>query len=394
MRLCMISLDAVSAADAEKLFSLPALSALRARGAFCDRVTTVYPTLTYPIHTSLVTGCYPDRHGIGHNQPFQPDTPPDLRIWHWEEKEIRVRTLAQAAHEKGLDVASILWPVSGKSRAIRRNFPEVLPLPGENATLKMLRYASPIWLLAMEMRYGRQRKSIRQPDLDDYAALLAQKLMLSRRPPDLLFLHLVDADAARHESGVSGKEAQAALERLDRRVGEIVRATAQAGLMEETCFCIVSDHGQKDVSGQVNLDAALRQACGARAQHLGMGAYIFGEDLAQAKEALLKNREKWKIASVFGEEELRALHAPASVHLAVDAAAGAVFSEKGGHRADHGFSLREEEARVLFCLSGPGVKKGVRIPQMDLVDIAPTLAQSLRIPLPGTDGRALQGIFE
>ena len=394
MRLCMISLDAVSSVDAEYLFSLPALSALKREGAFCDQVRTVYPTLTYPIHTSLVTGCYPDRHGIAHNQPFQPDTRSEMRAWYWEEGEIRVKTLAQAAREKRLDVASILWPVSGKSRWIRRNFPEVLPLPGENATLKMLRYATPFWVLSMEIRVGRQRKSIRQPDLDDYAALLAQKLMLSRRPPDVLFLHLVDADAARHENGATSAAARAAMERLDRRVGMIVKAAEAAGRLADTCFCIVSDHGQQDVFASLNLDAALRQACGARAQHLGMGAYIFAQDMEKAREAIQKNREKWKIAHIYEEGELRALHAPPHVRLAVDAMPGVSFAEGAGHRGDHGFSLREKEARVLFCLSGPGVKKGKVIPQMELVDIAPTLAQYLRLSLPGTDGRALDGIFE
>ena len=77
----MISLDAVARPDAERLLRLETLSALAQEGVFCDNVRTVYPTLTYPIHTSLLTGCYPDRHGVGHNQPFQPDVPPAMRAW-------------------------------------------------------------------------------------------------------------------------------------------------------------------------------------------------------------------------------------------------------------------------------------------------------------------------
>ena len=59
MRLCMISLDAVAQPDADRLLGLPALSALAAEGVFCRNVKTVYPTLTYPIHASLLTGCRP-----------------------------------------------------------------------------------------------------------------------------------------------------------------------------------------------------------------------------------------------------------------------------------------------------------------------------------------------
>ena len=131
MRLCMISLDAVAQPDAGRLLGLPALSALAENGVFCDNVETVYPTLTYPIHTSLITGCYPRTHGIGHNQPFQPDAAPEMRKWFWSVGDIQVKTLYQAAKEKKLDVASVLWPVSGMNRYVHRNFPEVLPLPGK-----------------------------------------------------------------------------------------------------------------------------------------------------------------------------------------------------------------------------------------------------------------------
>ena len=158
MRLCMISLDAVSQPDGERLFSLPHLARLKKTGVFCQHVQTVYPTITYPIHSSLLTGCYPESHGIGHNQPFQPDTEKKMRAWFWEIGQIQKKTLHQAAHEKGLDVASILWPVTGKNPYARRNFPEVLPLPGESAVKKMLSFASPLWILRMELLYGRQRQ--------------------------------------------------------------------------------------------------------------------------------------------------------------------------------------------------------------------------------------------
>ena len=203
MRLCVISLDAVSHMDADRLLALPALSMLRGRGVFCDQVQTIYPTITYPIHASLLTGCYPASHGIGHNQPLQPDTPRALRKWFWEHGQIQRKTLHQAAREKGMKTASVLWPTTGKSKYIQRNFPEVLPLPGENAALKMLYYASPLWLIQTELRYGKQRKSIRQPDLDEYATLLAEALYASRRPPELFTLHLVDCDAMRHGYGVN-----------------------------------------------------------------------------------------------------------------------------------------------------------------------------------------------
>lgn len=395
MRLCMISLDAVAQPDADRLLSLPALSALAENGAFCQNVKTVYPTLTYPIHTSLLTGCYPDAHGIGHNQPFQPDTAPNMRAWYWSAQDIRVKTLHQAAQEKGLDVASILWPVSGKNRAVRRNFPEVLPLPGESAVKKMLQYASPLWILRMELLYGKTRKSILQPDLDDYAALLCEKLYASSRPPQVLTVHLVDCDSMRHRYGVESPEAHAAMERLDRRVGRILNAVKRRGLWEDTLFCVVSDHGQQDAPHGVLLDREIKAACGARAQSLGMGAYIFGPDLALALRALQEHREEWGIAHIYNQDELRALHAPEQVRLAVDALPGHCFLDKPEEtHGEHGFGLDCPQARTLLWLSGPGIRRGERIERARLVDIAPTLAHALGLSLSQAQGRVLLEAFD
>lgn len=394
MRLCMISLDAVANPDADRLLSLPALSALADGGVFCDQVKTVYPTLTYPIHASLLTGCYPATHGIGHNQPFQPDKAPEMRTWYWSIGDIRVKTLHQAAREKRMDAASILWPVTGKNPYVRRNFPEVLPLPGESAVVKMMRYASPVWILRMEALYGKTRKSIKQPDLDDYAALLCEKLYAGVRPPDVLTVHLVDCDSMRHWHGADSPEAHAAMKRLDARVGRIVAAVKKAGLLDETLFCVVSDHGQQDAPQGVLLDAKLKAACGARAQSLGMGAYIFGPDLDTARRVLEEKGTEWGVGRIFIDQELRALHAPADVHLAVDALPGHCFIDKLEKTyGEHGFSLDCPQARTLLWLKGPGVKRGQRLSGANLVDIAPTLAKALGLDLPQAEGKALDEVF-
>ena len=391
----VISEDAMVYDDLETLRQLPAFGQVLRDAAQVRTIRAVYPTLTYPIHTSLLTGCYPDAHGIGHNQPFQPDTAPNMRAWYWSAQDIRVKTLHQAAQEKGLDVASILWPVSGKNRAVRRNFPEVLPLPGESAVKKMLQYASPLWILRMELLYGKTRKSILQPDLDDYAALLCEKLYASSRPPQVLTVHLVDCDSMRHRYGVESPEAHAAMERLDRRVGRILNAVKRRGLWEDTLFCVVSDHGQQDAPHGVLLDREIKAACGARAQSLGMGAYIFGPDLALALRALQEHREEWGIAHIYNQDELRALHAPEQVRLAVDALPGHCFLDKPEEtHGEHGFGLDCPQARTLLWLAGPGIRRGERIERARLVDIAPTLAHALGLSLSQAQGRVLSEAFD
>ena len=196
----------------------------------------------------------------------------------------------------------------------------------------------------------------------------------------------------RHRFGVESPEAHAAMARLDARVGRIVQAVRRAGLEEETIFCIVSDHGQQDAPHGVLLDAALRKACGARAQSLGMGAYIFGPDLAAARRALEENAEAWRVAHIYSAQELRALGAPREVSLAVDAAEGVCFLDEWEQtHGEHGFSLNCPQARTLLLLAGGPFRAEAALPQADLVDIAPTLARALG--LSHAQGRALDAAF-
>jgi predicted AlkP superfamily pyrophosphatase or phosphodiesterase len=398
MKLLLISLDAVFEQDAELLLKLPVLGALAAQGVFCSRVQTVYPTLTYPVHTSILTGCYPERHQIAHNEPFQPDVAPEKRAWYWDSGFLPVDTLHTAAYAKGMDVASVLWPVTGKNHSIRRNFPEVKALPGENQTLKMLRYGSAGWIAWSELRYGKKRVSVSQPYLDDYATLLCET-MIRCRTPDVLTLHLVDCDEMRHRYGTNSSEALAALKRLDALVGRLLGALADKNLMEDTIIAIVSDHGQADITSGVPLDDRL-QAAGipARAQSLGMGAYIHArpEDIPLVSRALAANAADWKIAHVYDDAELRSLRAAPSIHLAVDSFTGVAFEDHGETclpQATHGFGIGHPGAQCLLWLSGRPFIKGYRLAGAHVTDIAPTLARALGLFLPAAQGVFLEDTF-
>ena len=404
-RLVLISLDGLWEKDFSTLEGLPYLGALIRSGVSCKRVQTVYPALTYPVHATILTGCRPEAHGIAHNQPLSPDLTPALRPWYWEASQVRQPTLHQIIREKGGTTASILWPVTGKSSSIRWNFPEVLALPRENQTLKMLRYGTALWILSTEMRYGNKRKSIHQPDLDDYAALLAEKLLLRKHPPDFLSLHLVDCDEMRHLYGADSPEAMEALRRLDRRVGKLLTAMDMRRTGRDTVVAIVSDHGLWDVQTAVSLDEHLKEAgldgiC--RAQSTGMGAYLHfstgsREDMERVRHFLDQNRQKLGISRIYGEEELREMGAGREIPMAVEAAPGVAFADdlaaEKRIRATHGFGPNHPAAQCLFILSGPGIRKGVELAQAGMEDIAPTLMQAIGLNMPSAQGKILSDCF-
>lgn len=411
MRLVLISMDAVFADDTDFLLSLPTLGKIAKDGVFCDNVQTIYPTLTYPIHTSLVTGCYPDRHGIAHNEPFQPEKPANLRKWHWDADEIQVDTLFTQAYKAGREVATILWPSTGHAKHIRFNFPEVLALPGEHQALKVLRYGSTGWLLKNELVYGRKRVSTKQPHLDDYATLMAEKLIerhetspsISGKPrhmPDVLAVHLVDCDAMRHQYGVFSEEAKEALVRLDKRVGTLYEALRLKGLLKDTVFAIVTDHGHQDAKGSLPLDAWLRaNQVPARAQSLGLGAYIRirKADYRLVLQVLQDNKERLHLRHVYTREELCAMHAREDILLAVEPEESIVIvdeEDQEPHLATHGFGIDHPGAKTLLWLHGPQFQQGFRLPSCQLVDIAPTLASACGLTLDQAQGRVLEEVFK
>jgi len=46
-----------------------------------------------------------------------------------------------------------------------------------------------------------------------------------------------------------------------------------------------------------------------------------------------------------------------------------------------------------FVAWGPGIARGLRIPVMELTDVAPTLAPLLGLSLDGVEGRVLVGVL-
>ena len=125
--LVMISVDGmkpeyVTAADAHGA-KLPNLRKFLKEGAYAEGVIGVIPTVTYPSHTTLVTGVLPATHGIWANTMFDP-LQRNYEGWYWYAEDIRVPTLWDAAALAGRTTASLQWPVTVGAK-ITWNIPEM-----------------------------------------------------------------------------------------------------------------------------------------------------------------------------------------------------------------------------------------------------------------------------
>ena len=64
------------------------------------------------------------------------------------------------------------------------------------------------------------------------------------------------------------------------------------------------------------------------------------------------------------------------------------------HRATHGFGPAHPAAQCLLWLAGPPFLRGARLHSAHVVDIAPTLAHTIRLELPQAQGRVLYEAFQ
>jgi predicted AlkP superfamily pyrophosphatase or phosphodiesterase len=92
----------------DEAWPAPHLKRLLAEGAYAQEVHSVAPSLTYPSHTTIVTGAVPMKHGIYHNVPFGNHQ----SRWYWEESHIKSPTLWDAVRQAGLRSGAVMWPVT------------------------------------------------------------------------------------------------------------------------------------------------------------------------------------------------------------------------------------------------------------------------------------------
>ena len=227
----MLSIDGLAAGyvDDPRLH-LPALRGLAARGVRARRLTCIFPTVTWPCHTSIVTGVSPARHGVVGNVTF--DRATGTVVEHYgdrTERGIEAETLWDRLHARGERTASICWPKTRGVAAIPDNIPEFY----EQELFE--RYASrPLWTELASRglpvdRYGPWSAAHPLGPMQDWLTLEAARHVLAVRPPRLLLLHFLTLDSYQHDFGTGSPEARWALLQMDALVGRLLDTLTRAG---------------------------------------------------------------------------------------------------------------------------------------------------------------------
>lgn len=355
--------------------TIPNIRRLMAEGEVAQGVVGVFPTVTWPSHTSIVTGVRPDQHGVLSNGRIgQPQ--------YWSAADLKAPTLWGCAAAHGLTTAAVTWPVTDDAK-ITWNLPENFwRRDGGSMDLDAVAAKSTPGLVA---EISKAYPSFPQQWVDDRTRTLATLFLLKRKAPDFLLVHLVDLDSEEHDRGPFETNAKAVLERTDELIGEMLHA-----LPAGYDVVLTSDHGFERVDHISNLKVLLAQA-GVTGDLEPMGGIVATRDPAVA--AFLRS-ERARTEGLVGREiphaelvryaprlaDVAAAFAPADHAMFGRADTGPVLTaprEKG----EHGFWPLRPDYRSVFVAWGPGVKPGA-VPQMQMLDIEGRLAGLVGITCP------------
>lgn len=417
--LVMISIDGlrpdyITKADAHGV-KAPNLRRFLTEGTYAEGTQGVVPTVTYPSHTTLVTGVWPVKHGILANVAFDP-LQKNQQGWYWYAEDIRVPTLWDAAAAAGRTTASVQWPVTVGAH-ITWNIPEFWRASTADDAKLMRAVATPGLLQEAAAALGPYPGgNENSPETDAMRGRYAQWI-LEKKHPSFLTLHVALLDHMQHETGPFSKESLAVLEDLDAVVGK-VRETAERVAPGRAYIAIVSDHGFLKLEKQLDLFPAFRDAqlftVDAKGKVIdwkampwvagGSAAIVLKDpndrvtldkvhDLIQRLAANPANG----IDRVLEGDELHKRGGFPNAALWVGMKPGwrmgtemdkpVVSDIKPG--GTHGASPELPDLRASFFLVGPGVPHGRDLGVIDMRDVAPTLAHVTGLSLPSADGKNL-----
>lgn len=395
----------------------PTLKAMAREGAHARGVESVFPSSTYPAHTSIVTGVRPARHGIHANTLWGENG--GRREWYWWTKDVKARTLWQAARDKDRKVAVTYWPCT-VGADVDWLVAEAWDPDGLETVKRLQTSATPGLVMELALAVGiPAEKALADRATIDQFITGAACYVFGKYKPHLQLVHLTHVDEAQHKEGRDSPAVRAAVRRQDDNLARIRKAVEASGLGPKTLLIVVGDHGFVDVSEQVNPNALLVEAGFAEAEgdklkswralahSHGGSASVYVKDAADVRKVteVLRRGENWqgrKLYSVIERPELDELGFNKRAALALDPEEGIGFSGQltgalleGAPRVRgmHGQRPRRQKLLTGLVAAGAGVRKGASRDRARLIDVAPTVARLLGLDMPDVEGVPLTDLL-
>lgn len=430
-KILVFMIDALCETDVDYMRTLPNFGQILKNGALVREMYPVYPSFTYPCHISIITGCYPDKHGIPHNEFVKAGVHPVP--WYNDRKLVKKKFLTEYAKEAGYSTCMINWPVSWGAD-VDINLPMCMPMHyrGDNPRQFFDGGATKEVLDRYMWKYGYLLSlycDVINGTFDGFAEAVAPDIIRDYGQPDVMFVKMCDLDTVRHKLGVESEAAREQLKKHDCQLGVLMESIRRYGDFDNTNFIVMGDHGQTDIKRSLNFNRVLQEAglqkldaegklesFDAYCHSTGACAWIELRDpddeaLRQRVYDLLidaKESGKYGLGYVFTKEEAKAqFHLDGPFDFIIEGSepisftynpAAPLFTEAvpGDYKtspATHG-GLPWRDHGTTFFACGPAFKTGAILEKANLVDEAPTMARILGIEMEDIDGRCLDELLK
>ncbi len=373
----LVSLDGFRYDYAER-YHAENLLAIGKAGAAAEGMIPSFPTVTFPNHISLVTGQYPEHHGIVGNSFWDPARK-ELYGMNRSASESAFYTYKPiwvVAEEQKVKTASMFWPTADSEiGGVRPTYWALYDghFPNEQRVAKVIE-----WL----------------------------KLPEAERP-HFITLYFSDVDSAGHSTGPDSAETEQAVHRVDKLVGDLWAGIKALPLPVNVI--VVSDHGMQTTVGTVNL-SEFADLSKVRVVTEGPVAFVYAPDSQTAEQVYAALKGKSPKFDIYRRKET-----PASWHFSENERSGDLVvcvkeatslsvgpprerpegrgEGRGGQRPNsargaHGFDPAEfKTMQAIFYAAGPNVRPGVVLKPFENVNVFPFMAKILGLQSPaGIDG--------
>ncbi|MFA6056829.1 MAG: ectonucleotide pyrophosphatase/phosphodiesterase [Taibaiella sp.] len=400
------------------------LQQLKSKGVSALGVDPIFPSVTYPNHTTIITGVHAAKHGVYYNDLFAPESDGKVR-WYWNYDSIKVPTVFDAVKKGGGHTAAVIWPVCVGAKSIDYNVPDVWDVDGgSDRRAATAATAKPAGLFE-ELEQNATGKLTAQDfnmdkdylSMDDDLAKMAGYI-IRKHKPEFIAVHLPVADHMQHIEGRDGPVVRRAVASADHAIGVLLEAIDKAGIKDSTAILITGDHGFVTINTAFSPNVLLKKAgllddaktgkWKAMFHAGGGGAFLRLKD-PNDKATLDKvnyilnalPEDQRKMFRILNKAALEAAGADPNAALALAATPGitirgAVTGEvtkatKGG---THGYFPDFKEIQTGFVAYGAGISKSDKlIEQMSLTDIAPIIVKLLGLELKGMEGKVPAGLL-
>lgn len=418
-KLIVLSIDSLFEKDLEFVKNLPNFKSILENCSMVKRINCVYPTLTYPCHTSMITGVYPKKHGIYHNEKFDPNN--ENCDWYWYSKDIKSKTVIDVAKENNLITSTVLWPVMGGNKNVDYNIAEIWAPNREDDPRETFEKSSS--KIIMDDIYNRHCHHIDwkyEPNMDLFGVGCAVDIIKEYKP-DLMLIHLATLDHTRHNKGLFNEDVEEALIMNDKWLGEIIQATKDAGTYEDTNFIVLGDHGHLRVDKVVNINVLLKEKgfitvedgkvkeFDAYVNSSGISAQVIVNNLnrlEELKNILEENKNELFIEHIFSKEEASEMGLEGNFEIVIEGVEGISFGNdlfgsiiKGSNTKDYKFAvathghLPTKGNKPPFMAFGPNIKRGIVIEDGDIRSHAATILKIFDLNLDGVEKEAFDFII-